>query len=105
MSPVQRVVQAIELVGVRNDLAVLAHAERIYLASHETYAELDELHAGGSTTLLPHGDRRGYNYSASFDRDRHFTIIAIPKDLEKKGWPTLAIDNTMQISESVIQHG
>jgi hypothetical protein len=103
VSPMQRLMQAIEVVGVKNDLVALARAERLYLASHETYAELDELRAEGSTTLLPHGDRRGYNYSVAFDRDKHFTITATAKDLDKTGWPTLAIDDTMQISASVIE--
>ena len=98
VSPVQRLVQAIELVGVKSDLVALAQAERLYLASHPTYAELDELHEEGSTSLLPHGDRRGYNYSVTFDEDKHFTITATPKEQEIKGWPTLTIDETMHIS-------
>ena len=84
---------------MKNDLAALAQAERLYLASHTSYAELDELREEGSTSLLPHGDRRGYNYSVTFEQDRHFRIIATPKEQETKGWPMLAIDETMQISQ------
>jgi hypothetical protein len=99
LSPVQRLLQTYELAGVKNDLAALAEAERTYLASHDEYVDLDELREEGSSTLLPHGDRRGYKYSIEIDSDQHFKIIATPSDLETKGWPTITIDETMQISE------
>ena len=99
LSPVQRLLQTYELAGVKNDLAALAHAERVYLASHDEYVDLDQLREEGSTNLLPHGDRRGYLYTIEIDSDQHFRIIATPSDPKTKGWPTLAIDETMEISQ------
>jgi len=99
LSPVETLLQTYELAGVKNDLAALAQAERVYLTSHEEYADLDDLREEGSTTMLPHGDRRGYQYSIEIDTDQHFKITATPSDPNTKGWPTLAIDETMEISQ------
>jgi len=89
--------QTIDVAGVKNELVALAQAERLYLASHGSYAGLDQLQQEGSTTVA-NGARRGYGFTASVDDGQHFKIIATPTDPEKKGWPTLAIDDTLQIS-------
>lgn len=99
LSPMQRFLQTYELAGVKNDLAALAEAEKTYLASHDEYVDLDDLRQEGSSTILPHGDRRGYKYSIEIDSDQHFKITATPSDPGKKGWPTITIDEAMQISE------
>ena len=91
-------VQAMDVAGVKNELIALAQAERYYLASHESYAGLDQLQQDGSTTIAD-GARRGYSFTASVDDGQHFKITAAPSDPAKKGWPTLAIDDTMQISQ------
>ena len=90
-------VQTIDVAGVKNELIALAQAERLYLASHGSYAGLDQLQQEGSTTVTD-GARRGYGFTASVDDGQHFKIIAAPADPAKKSWPTLAIDDTMQIS-------
>ena len=90
-------VQTIDVDGVKNELIALAQAERLYLASHGSYAGLDQLQQEGSTTVTD-GARRGYGFTASVDDGQHFKIIAAPADPAKKSWPTLAIDDTMQIS-------
>ncbi len=89
--------ETIDVAGVKNELIALAQAERLYLASHGSYASLEELQQEGSTTVSD-GARRGYGFSASIDDGRHFKITATPSDPAKQSWPTLAIDDTMQIS-------
>lgn len=88
--------QTIDVVGVKNDLLAIAQAERIYLANHGSYATLDELQQEGSITFSG-TNRRGYNYVAEIDDGQHFKITATPSDPAKAGWPTLAIDEMMQV--------
>jgi len=90
--------QTIDVAGVRSELLSLAQAERLYLASHGAYTSLDQLQQEGSTAASG-GARRGYSFEATIDDGQHFKIIATPSDPAKKGWPTLAIDDTMQISQ------
>ncbi len=90
--------QTIDVAGIKNELLALAQAERIYLASHGSYASLDQLQQEGSTTVSD-GARRGYSFVAAIDDGQHFKITASPSDPAKQGWPTLAIDDTMQISQ------
>jgi len=89
--------EQIDVVGVTADLQSIAQAERMYLASHGNYATLDQLQQEGSITFSP-GMRRGYNYVADLDDGQHFKVTAKPADPSKQGWPTLAIDETMQVS-------
>lgn len=90
--------QTIDVVGVKNELLSLAQAERVYMATNGSYADLDQLQKDGSTTVAD-GARRGYSFAATVDDGRHFKITATPSDPAKQGWPTLAIDDTMQISQ------
>ena len=90
--------QVIDTVGVRSDLLAIAQAERLYLASHGTYANIDQLQADGAITFSG-TNRRGYNYSADVQDGLHFTITASPADPIKEGWPTLSIDDTMQVTQ------
>jgi hypothetical protein len=89
--------EQIDVIGVTSDLQSIAQAERMYLASHGTYATLDQLQQEGSITFSP-SSRRGYNYAADLDDGQHFKVTARPADPSKQGWPTLAIDETMQVS-------
>jgi hypothetical protein len=89
--------ETIDVVGVQSDLLAIAQAERLYLASHGSYGSLDELQQEGSITFSPAG-RRGYNYRATIDDGQHFRVTASPADPNKTGWPTLAVDETMQIT-------
>jgi hypothetical protein len=89
--------QQIDVVGIRSELLALGQAEGRYLVSHNRYATLDELQ---QDSLLTGGaDRRGYHFTAAVDGNQGYTITAIPGDPEKQGWPTLAMNQTMQITE------
>ena len=90
--------EVIDVVGVKSDLLAIAQAERMNLASHGSYASVDELQQDGSITFSG-ANRRGYNYSADVDDGQHFKITAAPSDPAKAGWPTLSIDETMQVTQ------
>jgi len=89
--------EQIDAIGVTTDLQAIAQAERMYLAGHGAYATVDQLQQEGSITFSP-SNRRGYNYVAELDDGQHFKVTAKPVDPSKQGWPTLAIDETMQVS-------
>jgi len=90
--------ETIDVVGVKSDLLSIAQAERVYMASHGSYASVDELQQDGSITFSG-ANRRGYNYSADVDDGQHFKITAAPSDPAKSNWPTLSIDETMQVTQ------
>jgi hypothetical protein len=87
--------QTIDVVGVKNDLLVIAQAERVYMASHGGYASIEALEQDGALQFTG-TSRRGYNYAAEINGE-HFRIVATPADPAKAGWPTLAIDDSMQV--------
>jgi hypothetical protein len=89
--------EVIDVVGVKSDLLAIAQAERIYMANHGAYASVDELQQEGSITFSG-ANRRGYSYTAEVDDGQHFKITAAPADPAKAGWPTLSIDETMQVT-------
>ena|SRR5215471_5871452 len=89
--------QQIDVVSIRSELLVIGQAERQYLVAHGTYGTLDELQ---QERLLAGGaNRRGYEFSAHVDGGQGFTVVAAPSDPDKQRWPTLAIDQTMQVSQ------
>jgi len=90
--------EVIDVVGVKNDLLNIAQAERMYLASHGSYVSVDALQQDGSITFSG-TNRRGYNYTAEVDDGQHFKITATPSDPAKANWPTLSIDETMQVTQ------
>ena len=90
--------QTIDVAGVKNDLLAIAQAERMYLASHGTYASLEQLRQDGALQFSG-TNRRGYNYTAEVSGGEHFRIVATPADPAKAAWPTLAIDDTMQVTQ------
>ena len=90
--------ETIDVVGVKSDLLAIAQAERMYLASHGSYVSVDELQQDGSITFSG-ANRRGYNYTAEVDDGQHFKITAPPADPAKASWPTLSIDETMQVTQ------
>ncbi len=90
--------QVIDVAGVRNDLIAIAQAERLYLASHGTYATIDQLRQDGSIAFSG-VNRRGYNYTVNLQGGQSFTVVATPTDPAKEGWPTLSVNETMQISQ------
>jgi hypothetical protein len=90
--------QVIDVVGVKTDLLAIAQAERLYLASHGSYAGIDQLQQDGAISFSG-ADRRGYNYTADVDDGQHFKIRAAPSDPAKIGWPTLSIDENMEVTQ------
>lgn len=96
--PVQKPPQEqIDLVGIRQQLLVVGQTERQYLVTHGTYATLEQL---AQADLLPVGtESRGYHFSAIVAGSDHFTITATAADAHKTGWPTLEIDESMQLTE------
>jgi hypothetical protein len=89
--------EVIDVVGVKNDLIAIGQAERMYLASHGSYASIEQLQQDGSLSFSG-ASRRGYNYTAEVSGGERFRITATPADPAKAGWPTLAIDETMQVT-------
>ena len=90
--------ETINVVGVKSDLLAIAQAERMYLASHGSYVSVNELQQDGSITFSGE-NRRGYSYTAEVDDGQHFKITARPSDPAKAGWPTLSIDELMQVTQ------
>jgi hypothetical protein len=90
--------ETIDVVGVKSDLLTIAQAERMYLASLGSYVSVDELQQDGSITFSG-ASRRGYSYTAEVDDGQHFKITAKPTDPAKATWPTLSIDETMQVTQ------
>jgi hypothetical protein len=90
--------QVIDTTAVENDLAAIGHAEQMYLASHGSYGSFDQLKQEAMTTFSD-GSRLGYQYRVDFNDGQHFEITATPTDPAKKSWPTVSIDETMQISK------
>lgn len=90
--------EQIDLMGVRGDLFSLGQAERLYLARNGRYASLEEL-KGEGLILFSGTNRRGYEFTAVIDEGRGFKITASPADKNRASWPTLSIDQTLQIAE------
>jgi hypothetical protein len=90
----ERVVSA---AGVKTDLLSFAHAERIYKATHSTYASVDELYASG-TLKKQRPPREGYTYSWG-SSSQGFSIIARCQLHLKVPCPSYSIDQNMQIEQ------
>ena len=90
--------EVIDVVGVKADLVSIAQAERMYLASHGSYASVDDLQQDGSITFGG-SNRRGYNYTSEVDGGQHFKVTATPADPAKAGWPTLSVDENLEVTQ------
>jgi hypothetical protein len=90
--------QMIDVVGVKTDLAAIAQAERLYLASHGSYASIEQLQQEGAISFSG-ANRRGYNYTAEVNDGQHFKVTAAPSDPAKTGWPTLWVDENMEVTQ------
>ncbi|HTQ58691.1 MAG TPA: hypothetical protein VMI32_00580 [Candidatus Solibacter sp.] len=92
--------QAISLTGVRTDLMQIAQAERGYIALNGNCVSIDELASSHSLTLS-RSERDGYSYSVECSGG-DFSITArhapAPADSPIR-YPTLAIDQNMQVHE------
>jgi hypothetical protein len=90
--------QVIDVVSIKDEMVTMGQAERMYLASHGSYATLDQLQQEGSLTFK--GDNfRGYNLSIDVDDGQHFTVTATPADAATAGGPTFTMDDSLQINQ------
>ncbi|MHB8502715.1 MAG: hypothetical protein ACYDCG_02510 [Candidatus Acidiferrales bacterium] len=92
--------QAISLTGVRMDLLQIAQAERGYIALNGQCASLEELTVS-KTLTLPSPERDGYSYSVECPGG-DFSVTARHASAPAGSpirYPTLAVDQTMQVHE------
>jgi hypothetical protein len=89
--------QAISLTGVKNDLNAIAQAERTHQAQTGSYASLDELISSGALAMEKRG-RDGYTYTVEVSGNT-FTATARHSGAGGVRWPTLVVDQTMQIRQ------
>jgi hypothetical protein len=89
--------QQIDVVDIRTNLLTIGQAERTYLAAHGTYGTLEQLNQDGPPAI-PSENRR-YAFNAIVDGARSFKVIATPADPNKASWPTLAVDETMTVTQ------
>jgi len=89
--------EVISSVGAKSDLLSMAQAERVYQASHGSYASLDELYSSGSLTQRK-PDREGYTYSSEASAGG-FTITASCQTQQGASCPSFSIDQTMQVQQ------
>jgi hypothetical protein len=88
----------VDLVGVKNDLQVMAQAERSHGALHGGYVSLDDLRQQGELALT-RSNRGPYTYSAEVSESA-FRIVATYNGPQNSGMPkTLSIDQSGQISQ------
>lgn len=91
------ITQTINLTGVKNDLLAIAQAERAYMASNGRYASMDELLSSGSLAMSRPA-RDGYEYTLA-TTSSGFTITARYTRTSELSYPTMVIDQTMQIRQ------
>lgn len=87
----------VSVVGVKSDLLSFANAERIYQATHGTYASVDELYSSG-TLKTQRPARDGYTYSWGSSSEG-FSIIARCQLKLSVPCPSFSIDQNMQIEQ------
>jgi hypothetical protein len=89
--------EQIDVTAIRTALLEIAYAERNYAAGHGTYGTLEQLRVEGAPALGT--ERRGYAFQLELNGSHSFTVTATPADSGRQGWPTLSIDQSMQIAE------
>jgi|SRR5580698_8808129 hypothetical protein len=87
--------QTIDVVGVKNDLIGIAHAEREYMVQNGKYTSLEALTSSGTLTMLK-PSRDGYTYEVSTE-DQNFHAIAHCPKSTMPGCTDFAIDSTMEV--------
>jgi len=89
--------EQIDTVAIRQRLITIGQTEKQYMATHGTYATLEQL---SNDNLLPGGtEQRGYTFTAAVNGGTGFTITATPTDDDKEDWPTLEITELMKVTE------
>jgi hypothetical protein len=89
-------IEAISTTGVKNDLNAIANAERMFFSTNGRYATWDEMVSSGELRLAK-PERDGYVYTVEASASG-FTVTARYRG--PGNYPTLEIDQTMQIRES-----
>lgn len=87
--------QAINVVGVKNDLIAIAQAERAYQAEHGSYASLDQLTSGGAMTMVKSG-RDGYSYDVETS-SAGFRAVAHCPASASLGCTNWVVDQNMEV--------
>jgi hypothetical protein len=92
--------QAISLIGVREDLILIAHAENNYLGLNGHCVSLDEL-ISSQSLAMSHPERDGYTYSIAcsgneFTVTAHHAAAAAGSPIR---YPNFAIDQNMETRE------
>lgn len=88
--------EQIDVTAIRQRLLTIAQTERQYQASNGKYATLEEL---ANDQLLPGGtEQRGYTFTANVSATG-FTVTATPTDGAKQGWPTLEVNETLNVTQ------
>ena len=90
--------ELIDVVGVKNDLVAIGQSERLFLAANGSYGSLEQLQQDGSITFSG-TNHRGYQFLVEPNGAQGFKVTATPADPSKRDWPTLSIDETMQITQ------
>ncbi len=88
--------QQIDVTGIRAALLEIGQAERMYVNAHGAYGTLEQLRADGAPELGT--ERRGYVFDVATNGAQGFKVTAKPTDPGKPNWPTLTIDETMQVT-------
>ena len=92
--------QAISLIGVREDLIMIAHAENNYIGLNGHCVSLDELISSG-TLAMSHPDRDGYTYSVQCSGNE-FTVTGRHAPAAAGSpirYPNFATDQNMETHE------
>ena len=89
--------EQIDVVGIRAQLLSIGQAERQYVVAHGSYGTLEQLQQDGPPSIG--APQRGYVFSVETSGSQSFTATATPEDTNKAGWPTLVIDNSLQVSQ------
>jgi len=90
--------QAPSLVGVREDLILIAHAENGYVAQNGHCVSLDELTSSGALAMS-HSERDGYSYSVSCSGSE-FTVTGRHAPAPAGSpiqFPILTMDQSMEL--------
>jgi hypothetical protein len=91
-------IEAISTTAVKNDLNGIANAERMFFSQNGRYATWDELISTG-TLRMEKPERQNYVYSIEASGSG-FTVTARYTGPPEMKYPTLVIDQTMEIRET-----
>jgi hypothetical protein len=85
----------IDVVGVRNELMVIANAERRRLASDGKYVSLDDLRSNGDISM-PSNTRGPYTYTVETS-EVGFVVRATYSGADSSAPRAISVDQTMQL--------